>query len=96
MAGCVPVRRPLWFSEAGDVWDDYQHSLGAGNAACTLPFGISNRRLDCVLDGDDLKPYKVLYLTDRHVSRAGSQALAAWVKAGGRCSPPPGPACTTR
>ncbi|HKB34838.1 MAG TPA: beta-galactosidase trimerization domain-containing protein, partial [Gemmataceae bacterium] len=51
----------------------------------SLYIAIRHRQipLDCVLDGDDLKPYKVLYLTDRHVSRSGSKAIAEWVKAGG-------------
>ena len=74
----------LWFSEAADVWDDYQHSLGAGKRSLYVAIRHQQLPLDCVLDGDDLKPYKVLYLTDRHVSRAGSKAIAAWVRAGGR------------
>ena len=74
----------LWFSEAADVWDDYQHSLGAGKRSLYIAIRHQQLPLDCVLDGDDLKSYKVLYLTDRHVSRAGSKAIAEWVKAGGR------------
>jgi hypothetical protein len=73
----------LWFSEAADVWDDYQHSLGAGKRSLYIAIRHQQLPLDCVLDGDDLKSYKVLYLTDRHVSRAGSKAIADWVKAGG-------------
>src|SRR5262249_26502643 len=73
----------LWFSETADVWDDYQHSLGAGKRSLYIAIRHQQLPLDCVLDGDDLKPYKVLYLTDRHVSRAGSKAIVEWVKAGG-------------
>ncbi|MBI1913172.1 MAG: beta-galactosidase trimerization domain-containing protein [Planctomycetes bacterium] len=73
----------LWFSEAADAWDDYQHSLGAGKRSLYIAIRHQQLPLDCVLDGDDLKSYKVLYLTDRHVSRAGSKAIAEWVKAGG-------------
>jgi hypothetical protein len=40
--------------------------------------------LDFVIEGDDLKAYKTLYLTDGHVSRKASQAIADWVRAGGR------------
>jgi hypothetical protein len=74
----------MWFSEAADVWDDYQHSLGAGKRSLYIAIRHQQLPLDCVLDSDDLKPYKVLYLTDRHVSRAGSKAIAEWVKSGGR------------
>ena len=73
----------LWFSEAADAWDDYQHSLGAGKRSLYIAIRHQQLPLDCILDGDDLKPYRVLYLTDRHVSRAGSKAIVEWVKAGG-------------
>jgi hypothetical protein len=73
----------LWFSETADVWDDYQKSLGVGKRSLYIAIRHQQIPLDCVLDGDDLKPYKALYLTDRHVSRAGSKAIADWVKADG-------------
>jgi hypothetical protein len=37
-----------------------------------------------VVDGDDLKPYKVLYLADQNVSERGAKAIAEWVQQGGR------------
>ena len=74
----------LWFSEAADVWDDYQHSLGAGKRSLYIAIRHQQQPLDCILDGDDLSGLKVLYLTDRHVTRAGSKAIADWVNKGGR------------
>jgi Beta-galactosidase trimerisation domain len=74
----------LWFSEAADVWDDYERSLGAGKRSLYVAIRHQQLPLDCVLDGDDLQPYRVLYLADRHVSRTGAKAIAAWVQAGGR------------
>lgn len=74
----------LWFSEAADVWGDYDRSLGAGKRSLYIAIRHQQAPLDCVLDGDSLKPYKVLFLADRHVSRAGSKAIADWVKGGGR------------
>ena len=40
--------------------------------------------LDCVVEGDDLSSYKMVLVTDLHVSRAGTKQLAEWVNAGGR------------
>ncbi len=79
-----PAEAGLWFSEAADVWDDYQHSFGAGKRSLYIAIRQQQLPLDCVLEGDDLKGLKVLYLADRHVSRAASKAIAAWVNAGGR------------
>jgi hypothetical protein len=79
-----PAEVGLWFSEAADVWDDYQHSLGAGKRSLYIAVRQQQLPLDCVLEGDDLKGLKVLYLADRHVSGAASRAIAAWVNAGGR------------
>lgn len=79
-----PAQAGLWFSETADVWDDYQKSLGAAKRSLYIAIRHQQQPLDCVLDGDDLKRFKVLYLTDRHVSRAGSKAIADWVKGGGR------------
>jgi hypothetical protein len=78
-----PAQAGLWFSEAADVWNDYEKSLGAGKRSLYIAIRHQQQPLDCVLDGDDLKSYKVLYLTDRHVSRSGSKAIEDWVKAGG-------------
>ena len=78
-----PAQAGLWFSETADVWNDYERSLGAGKRSLYIAIRHQQVPLDCVLDGDDLKSYKVLYLTDRHVSRAGSKAIADWVKTGG-------------
>lgn len=86
-------RRPdaqvgLWFSETGDIWGDVADS---GNSAKRgLYIAILNQQvpLDMVVEQDaldgTLDRYRVLYLTDRHVSRAASRHIAAWVHNGGR------------
>ena len=73
----------LWFSEAADVWNDYHGSYGAGKRSLYIAIRHQQLPLDCVTEGDDLSKYKVLYLTDAHASRAGSKAIAEWVKKGG-------------
>lgn len=74
----------LWFSETADIWDDYEHPMSAGKRSLYIAIRHHQLPLDCVVDGDKLKDYEILYLTDRHVSREGSKAIAAWVKNGGR------------
>ncbi len=74
----------LWFSEAADIWDDYAHPLGAGKRSLYIGIRHQQLPLDGILDGDDLGGYKIIYLADAHVSRAGTKALAAWVQAGGQ------------
>jgi hypothetical protein len=74
----------LWFSEAADVWDDNDGPFGPAKRTLYIAARHQQLPLDVVVEGDDLKPYRVLYLTDRHVSRAASQALAEWVKGGGQ------------
>jgi len=83
-----PSNVALWFSETADIWDDYADSGGAAKRALyvailgrqmPLDFLVEQDALDGTLDG-----YKVLYLTDRHVSQAASGKIAAWVRAGGR------------
>lgn len=77
----------LWFSETGDIWDDNHGAFAAAKRALYL--AIRNRQLplDFVVEPDaldgTLKQYKVLYLTDRHVSSAASARIADWVQAGG-------------
>lgn len=80
----VPGQAALWCSEAADVWDDYRSPHDAGKRTLYIAALHRQRGLDVVVEGDHLTPYKVLYLTDRHVSRKASQTIAAWVKAGGR------------
>src|SRR5262249_20764656 len=74
----------LWFSEAADVWDDYHGSFRAGERSLYIAIRRQQLPLDCVTEGDDLSKYKVLYLTDMHVSRAASKAIAEWVERGGQ------------
>lgn len=74
----------LWFSEAADVWDDNRHPFDAAKRCLYIALRHAQIPLDVVVEGDDLKNYKALYLTDQHVSRTASHAIAAWVNAGGR------------
>jgi hypothetical protein len=74
----------LWFSEAADVWNDNRPPFDAAKRCLYIAVRHQGLSLDVVTEGDDLKSYQVLYLTDRHVSRKASAAIAAWVKGGGR------------
>ncbi|MCS6852185.1 MAG: beta-galactosidase trimerization domain-containing protein [Gemmataceae bacterium] len=79
-----PAEAALWFSETADVWGDHRSPFDSGKRCLWLALRHSQMPLDVVVEGDDLKPYKALYLADRHVSRSASKAIAEWVKAGGR------------
>lgn len=74
----------LWFSEAGDVWHNNKSPFDAGKRTLYIAIRQQQLPLDMIVDGDDLKSYKVLYLADANVSQAGSKAIAEWVKAGGQ------------
>jgi hypothetical protein len=74
----------LWFSEAADVWDDNRAPFDAAKRTLYAAIRHQQLPLDCVTEGDDLSGYKVLYLTDTHVSRAASKAIADWVNKGGQ------------
>ncbi len=77
----------LWFSETADIWRDNQHSFAAGKRG--LYVGVLHQQvpLDFLVDQDaidgTLQRYKVLYLTDNHVSSASSRRIADWVRGGG-------------
>jgi hypothetical protein len=79
-----PGQAALWFSEAADVWDDNRSPLDAAKRMLFIAIRHQQLPLDVVVEGDDLKPYQILYLTDSHVSRAAAQAIVAWVQGGGR------------
>lgn len=78
----------LWFSETGDIWGDTHGAFGAAKRLLYLAIRGRQIPLDFVVEPDaldgTLSKYKVLYLTDRHVSRAASDKIAAWVRAGGK------------
>ncbi len=78
----------LWFSETADIWDDNAHPFAAAKRSLYIAIRHQQLPLDFVIDEDalagDLKNYRVLYLADRHVSRAASQKIAEWVAAGGK------------
>src|SRR5262249_50269853 len=74
----------LWFSEAADVWDDNASPFDAAKRTLYVAVRHQPLPLDVLVEGDDLSGYKLLYLTDRHVSRSASKAIASWVAAGGQ------------
>lgn len=83
-----PAEAGLWFSETSDIWADYEGSFGAAKRALVIAILHQQLPLDFLVEQDaldgTLAHYKVLYLTDRHVSRAASAKIAAWVQGGGR------------
>ncbi|MHB9105970.1 MAG: beta-galactosidase trimerization domain-containing protein [Armatimonadota bacterium] len=83
-----PSQLGLWFSETADKHNDYANSGGAAKRALYIAIINQQVPLDFLVDQDaadgTLNQYKVLYLTDRHVSKASSAKIAAWVQNGGR------------
>ena len=79
-----PAKAALWFSETGDIWGDNKGSFGAGKRTLYAAVIHQNIPLDFIIKGESLKDYRVLFLTDAHVSRRDSMAVAKWIKAGGR------------
>ena len=84
----APGVAALWFSETSDIWNDRRPPFDTGKRALYIAVLHQQLHLDFVVEEDalagDLKDYTVLYLTDDHVSRAASKAIADWVAAGGR------------
>jgi len=78
----------LWFSQVGDLWDDNAPPFGAAKRALYVAIRHQQLPLDFVTETDALSgrlgPYRLLYLADRHVSRAAAEAIAKWVESGGR------------
>ncbi len=83
-----PARTALWFSETGDIWRNNRPSFGAAKRGLYIAILGQQLPLDFVVDADaadgTLNHYEVLYLTDNNVTLAASQAMAAWVRNGGR------------
>jgi len=82
-----PAEVGLWFSETGDIWGDNEGSFAAAKRALYITIRNQHRPLDFVVEQDaldgTLNQYKVLYLTDQHVSQAASKKIAEWVNDGG-------------
>jgi len=78
-----PAKAAMWFSETADIWGDNDGSFTAGKRTLYSAIIHQSTPLDFVIEGDNLKNYRVLFLADAHVSRRDSEAIAAWVKAGG-------------
>jgi len=83
-----PAEAGLWFSETSDIWADYEGSFGTAKRALYIAILHQQLPLDFLVEQDaldgTLARYRVLYLTDRHVSRAAAAKIAAWVQGGGR------------
>jgi len=82
-----PGQAALWFSETGDIWHDSRGSFGAGKRTLYAAIRHQQVPLDFVVEQDaldgTLSAYKVLYLTDRHVSATAAKRIADWVRRGG-------------
>lgn len=83
-----PAETGLYFSEAGDIWDNNRDPFGAAKRTLYIAIRHQQLPLDVVVEADALDGaldrYKLLYLCDQNVSRAASAAIARWVSAGGR------------
>jgi hypothetical protein len=83
-----PGLAAFWFSDTGDIWRDRSKPFVPDRRTLYVAILHQQLPLDFVIEEDalagDLSQYKVLYLTDSHVSRAASQAIADWVARGGR------------
>ncbi|MBN1607863.1 MAG: beta-galactosidase trimerization domain-containing protein, partial [Polyangiaceae bacterium] len=83
-----PGRSGLWFSEASDIWGDRVAPFLAAKRSLYVAIRHQQLPLDVLVDDDAtsgvLDDYQVLYLADRHVSRAASEAIAQWVREGGQ------------
>lgn len=82
-----PAQVGLWFSETADIWGDNKGSFAAAKRALYTAILHQQVPLDFLVEQDaadgTLDQYRVIYLTDSHVTRAASTKLAEWVKAGG-------------
>ena len=82
-----PAQTALWFSETGDIWDDNHGSFGAAKRALYTAILHQQAPLDFVIEPDalngTLNNYRVLYLTDAHVSQSATKQISAWVAKGG-------------
>lgn len=82
-----PAQTALWFSETADIWGDYHDSFAAAKRGMYIAIRHLQLPLDFVIEDDavdgTLNKYKLLYLTDCHVDRQSSKAIAAWVENGG-------------
>jgi len=76
-----PSQAAMWFSETADKFNDYEKSGGAAKRALYITILDQQIPLDFLVDQDaqdgTLNQYKVLLLTDRHVSLASPQKIAA-------------------
>jgi hypothetical protein len=81
------AKTALWFSETADIWGDNDGSFAAAKRTLYTAIRHQEVPLDFLVeadaDNDSLAKYKVLYLSDRHVSNAASEQIADWVKGGG-------------
>jgi hypothetical protein len=78
----------LWYSATGDAWRDHAPPFGPGKRLLYAAIRHQELALDVVDEEDALRGtlegYRVLYVSDMHVSDAASTAIARWVRRGGR------------
>ncbi|MDA1053929.1 MAG: beta-galactosidase trimerization domain-containing protein [Planctomycetota bacterium] len=83
-----PAESALWFSETADIWGDSHGSFAAAKRGLYTAIRQQQIPLDFVIEEDaidgTLAKYKVLYLTDAHVSTTASKKIAEWVQGGGQ------------
>ncbi len=89
VAGRVPQGNVgLWFSEVADIWHDDRPPLAAEKRTLYVALRQLQLPLEVVTEEEavagKLAPYRVLYVTSRHISRRGAEALLDWVEKGGR------------
>ncbi len=95
----LPGAAALWCSDTADIWDDNSDPFAAGKR--TLYVAIRHRQLPLdVITEDDadksrLDGYRILYLADRHLSRAAASASPTGSPPAANCSPPRAPDCGT-
>jgi hypothetical protein len=77
----------LFFSETADIWDDGDPPFAEAKRTLYVALRHAQAPLDLLVEQDaldgTLSRCKVLFLTDRHVSRAASRRIADWVRGGG-------------
>jgi hypothetical protein len=74
----------LWFSEAGDLWNDNRAPFDAAKRCLYIAIRHQQIPLDVIVEEDNLSDYQLIYLADQHVTRSAARALADWVRSGGR------------
>ncbi len=77
----------LWFSRTADIWRDYEPPFAAEKRTLYVALRYLQLPVEIVTEREaeqgKLDAFRVIYVTDRHMSRKAAQALLSWVRAGG-------------